>query len=278
MTTPNFIIAGATRSGTSSLHSYLRVHPDIFMPSKKELWFFNTDPVYSKGLEHYAAMFDNYDGEAAVGEATPMYMEKGFVYGEDREVMFRDHDDAMERIAKDLPNCRIILSLRNPVDRILSVYWKNFYQGRLGSHSLDYFLQNELEQGCQPKRRTCFLYRNYYDLHVRRIIDLFSEDRVHVVIFEEWIENVERMLEGILGFLGVDTSFTSEQWAKSRNARGGYRRVTGFADRVKNAAVYLRMKLKEKEIEKRITEHLRPHVHDLRHILGGKIRHWSQFC
>lgn len=69
MPLPTFIISGAPKSGTSSLWSYVRQHPNVFMPDPKEIGFF--DYNYDRGLEWYRKKFRGHDGEEAVGEATP---------------------------------------------------------------------------------------------------------------------------------------------------------------------------------------------------------------
>ena len=68
---PTFIVIGAMRAGTTSLHSYLALHPDVFMSAKKELNFFKSDGEFSKGVEWYSAQFD---GSFPVrGESSPNY-------------------------------------------------------------------------------------------------------------------------------------------------------------------------------------------------------------
>ncbi|MCZ6665387.1 MAG: sulfotransferase, partial [Gammaproteobacteria bacterium] len=69
----NFVIAGASRSGTTSLYHYLGSHPDIFLPDTKEQWYFNCDDVYRKGLSAYRRKFSGWNGQAMIGDITPSY-------------------------------------------------------------------------------------------------------------------------------------------------------------------------------------------------------------
>jgi len=87
----NFIVAGATRSGTTSLWQYLRQHPDIFLPENKELWFFNVDERYSKGKMEYNKNFKGWSGQIAIGDVTPMYFTTGLLYEKKQEkrIFFR---------------------------------------------------------------------------------------------------------------------------------------------------------------------------------------------
>jgi hypothetical protein len=66
---PNFILIGAPRAGTTWIAKNLEAHPDIFIPRKKELHFF--DYQYSDGLESYASYFRDAGDAKAIGEATP---------------------------------------------------------------------------------------------------------------------------------------------------------------------------------------------------------------
>jgi hypothetical protein len=69
---PDFVIAGAPRSGTTSLARYLDAHPSVFVAPGKELRFF--DDNYDKGIEWYSARFDSAPGDSLAGEASPWYM------------------------------------------------------------------------------------------------------------------------------------------------------------------------------------------------------------
>ncbi|NQZ87207.1 MAG: sulfotransferase domain-containing protein [Colwellia sp.] len=101
---PNFIGIGAQRAGSTWLNQCLREHPEIYLPIK-EIRFFNYN--YSKGLEHYCENFIGLEEQKIWGEITPDY--------------YRDKD-ALERIAKDLKNVKILFVLRNPIERSLSQY------------------------------------------------------------------------------------------------------------------------------------------------------------
>ena len=120
MSVPTFLIIGAPKAGTTSLHYYLAEHPEVYVYSKlKEVRFFAYDadnPSHAaKGgrefpittWEDYQALFDDAAGFPAIGESSPQYL--GSLH-------------AAERIASRLPNVRIIAVLRNPVDRAVSAF------------------------------------------------------------------------------------------------------------------------------------------------------------
>ena len=112
---PNFIIAGAEKSGTSSLSFYISEHPDIYIPKIKELHFFDNSDNYSKGFGWYEKQFSGWSGEKAVGECTPFYM---FDYS------------CAEKIKMQFPDIKVLFILRNPADRAYSNYWHQVRGGK----------------------------------------------------------------------------------------------------------------------------------------------------
>ena len=106
----NFVIAGAQKSGTTALATFLRGHPDICLTDEKEVHLFD-DPDYSgawtaKAIdERYAAACGTYTGQVVVGEATPIYVYWPHIADE----LFRYN-----------PRMRVIVLLRDPVERALS--------------------------------------------------------------------------------------------------------------------------------------------------------------
>jgi Sulfotransferase domain len=119
---PDFLIIGTQRGGTTSLYKYLVQHPNLSRALTKELRFFDLN--YHRGLAWYRSRFPsrrhqravrNHRGvEPMVGEASPDYL---------------FHPHAPARIARDLPLAKLIVVLRNPVDRAFSHYWHQFKRG-----------------------------------------------------------------------------------------------------------------------------------------------------
>ncbi|MEX2132610.1 MAG: sulfotransferase domain-containing protein, partial [Acidimicrobiia bacterium] len=110
---PTFLIAGAMRCGTTSLNAYLREHDEITVGQPKEVHFF--DQNYERGIDWYLQHFPGSDTAKAIGEATPAYLY---------------FPEVAERIATTLPDVKILLLLRDPVDRAHSHYWHNRSVGR----------------------------------------------------------------------------------------------------------------------------------------------------
>jgi hypothetical protein len=124
---PDFLIIGAQKAGTTSLYQYLVRHPDIESATVKEVHFF--DLKYGKGLAWYSRFFPS-EGrrqarlaqtkELVTGEATPYYL---------------FHPHVPERVARSLPGIKLIVLLRNPIDRAYSHY---HHAVRHGFESLDF--------------------------------------------------------------------------------------------------------------------------------------------
>src|SRR5215831_9169458 len=104
---PNFLIAGASKAGTTSLHDYLSQHPNIFMSSFKEPNYFVPNYAYND-WERYLSLFRGARDEKAVGESSTGYL-------------FCEESPAW--IKSVLGNVRIIVVLRNPARRAQSLYW-----------------------------------------------------------------------------------------------------------------------------------------------------------
>lgn len=130
MTLPNFIIIGQMKARTSSLHAYLKQHPEIFMPAVKEQRFFSEvisdagdrlliDESYSRTrvkhgmpvtFEEYERLFAAASGQKALGEASPGYANR---------------ERAAVQIKKFIPDVRLIVSLRRPSERLYSYFQIN---------------------------------------------------------------------------------------------------------------------------------------------------------
>ena len=190
---PNFIIIGAMRSGTTSLARYLGAHPQVFMAAKKEVHFFDFN--FDRSLDWYARHFARAGGKTAVGEATP-----GYMYNE----------RAIARMARLVPQARLIVVLRNPVDRAYSHYWLNRARGH---EPLDFaaaiaveperLANSELALG----RRGVYLEGSRYLKYLLRVCRYYPRSALHVVIFEDLRDEPRAVYAAVCRFLGVGESF-----------------------------------------------------------------------
>ena len=127
-TLPDFVIIGAQRCGTTSLFKYLTQHPGFHPSLPKEVHYFTL--YYAKGLTWYRSHFPLEAGRQRAQETT----EHGFVTGEATPYCML-HPHAPRRLRHTLPNAKLILLLRNPVDRAYSHY---HYEVKMGAETLPF--------------------------------------------------------------------------------------------------------------------------------------------
>jgi hypothetical protein len=183
MSLPNFLLIGAQRAGTTLLHHILSTHPEVYVPgSRKEIHYF--DWYYERGLEWYQSYFPRESAAAryrAVGEATPDYLATPEVAG---------------RIHAVLPDCRLIVILRNPVDRAYS--WYNYWR-RNHSERIDFARFLEVN----PTALDWGLYHK----HLKRYLDLFPHESLLVLLYEDFVRDPDPGLAQTARFLGLGRPF-----------------------------------------------------------------------
>jgi len=189
---PSFICVGAQKAATTSLHDILRKHPDIFLPERKEAHFFDNDERYQKGLDWWKnTFFSNYNNEKVIGVMTPEYL----FY---EEVPLRIYED----LGKDT---KIIIILRNPVDRAYSHYLMSLrreFENLSFQKAIE--LENDRIKDTFGRNHFSYISRGLYYEQVSRYYNLFGKDNVKVYLFEEdFIKNKNHMINDIQDFLEV---------------------------------------------------------------------------
>jgi len=173
---PDFLIIGVQKSGTTWLARMLRQHPDVHMPGN-EVHYFDKVHNYKKGEEWYRGHFTGAERKQAVGEKTPDYI---WAYGDGVE----GHDpDVHKNVYETLPEAKLIVLLRNPVDRAVSATKHIIRSGRVSPrHSLDELLMGDEYDRI---RGHGVLEYGYYHQHLSAYLDLFSPSQLLVLFFEE---------------------------------------------------------------------------------------------
>jgi hypothetical protein len=185
---PNFFIVGAPRSGTTTLYYTLKEHPDVFMSPTKEPLFFNTERT-EKEWTNYMDLFKNASKEKIIGEASPsnLYFE-----------------ESPRLIKKYCANAKILIQLRDPVERTISYHKLLIKQGRQ-KLSFKEALKKE-DKIINGKINLKFHYcdKSLYYHQVKRFYDLFGKNNVKVTIFEDFVSNPRKILKEICSFLKID--------------------------------------------------------------------------
>lgn len=187
---PNFIIAGAQKSGTTTLYVALKKHLGIFMSTPKELHFFNENQNYERGLEWYSSFFKECPDDKIAGESTPGYLH---------------YNQVASRIANTLPETKLIFLLRNPVDRAYSGYW---HAVKVAGEVLTFERAIESEpyriaKDPYAEKFYSYLHRGYYFQQLQPYFQHFSRSRILILIAEEYFLNPQLILTQVTDFLGV---------------------------------------------------------------------------
>jgi len=190
----NFIICGTQKGGTSALDIYLRGHPEICMANKKEVHFFDNEDAFRTGTSNYAAYHAFFHPEPQhkiIGEATPIYMY---------------WSDAPKRIWHYNPHMKLVVLLRNPVDRAYS-HWNMERQRNADTASFWDAIQNE-EERCRealPYQHRVYSYtgRGLYLEQLRRLWAFFPRKQVLVLKNDELRQKPNETLRRVFEFLGV---------------------------------------------------------------------------
>lgn len=208
---PDFIVAGASRSGTTSLHRALLTHPGIVPPVfTKGVHFFDVN--WTKGVPWYRSHFP----VRAIAErrtssvaGAPLAFESAGYY--------MHHPLAAERIAQTITDVKIIVMLRDPVDRAYSAYKHEFARGFETEDSFERALDLESERLAgevariradpgyvsQSHRHQSYTDRGHYAEQVLRLFTTFGRERVHVLYSEDFFATPEPVYERLLEFLGL---------------------------------------------------------------------------
>jgi len=192
---PNFFIIGAPKAGTSSLYAYLNDIPGIYMSPIKEPNYFSRGtfsddhslkPIRDK--KKYLELFKGVKDEKIIGEASPSYLAD---------------PDAPKLIHEVSPDAKILISLRDPVDRTFSNYLMLRRVGILKSSFL-----KELEISLQDEedkiKNKIILERGLYFNNIKRYFGFFGKENVKIIFFENFIKNEKEIVEDILKFLNID--------------------------------------------------------------------------
>lgn len=199
---PNFFIVGAPKSGTTALYKYLREHPSVFMPDRKEPHYFAPDlpsPRYVHDEASYLSLFEAGRGRARVGEASVYYL-----YSRESARLIRAFR----------PDARIIIMVRNPVDMIHSLHSQRLYSGHEDIEDFEEALAAESDR--KEGRRIppngdpvpCLFYREMGRLsgQLQRYLDVFPREQVHVIVYDDFARDTAGAYRKVCEFLGLDAS------------------------------------------------------------------------
>jgi hypothetical protein len=190
----DFVICGTQKGGTTALDAYLSEHPDICMADKKGVHYFDNEEHFSTGKPDYSkyhAAFSPKKKHKLLGEATPIYMY---------------WNDSPKRIWEYNPNMKLIVLLRNPIERAYS-HWNMERLRNADNLSFWEAIINEKERCLKalPEQHRVYSYidRGLYLEQLRRLWAYFPKDKVLILKNEDLKQKPDETLNYICEFLGV---------------------------------------------------------------------------
>ncbi|HMU68745.1 MAG TPA: sulfotransferase [Chitinophagales bacterium] len=309
---PTFLVVGANKGGTTSIYHYLKQHPEVYLSPIKEPHYFSKDidvnqfkkefahnklqdiekyvqgdmkqefhAAFVRSEEQYLKLFKNVTSQKAIGELSTSYLYSTV---------------AATEIKKLIPNCKIIICLRNPIERAYSHYRMNLWTGNSNEFDFHKALLEDYQH--QPKVwGNAHLYTEigmYYQ-QVKRYLDTFGAENVKVIFTEDLKKNSAQVIRDLYTFIGVDPSFnpdTSTQYNEVYTPK--YKNLTWFLNKsgirpfmkrispkfLKGAVVKLFYKQKADKgqmppaAKSFLLEKLGPDVHALESLLNKDLSGW----
>ena len=291
---PNLLIVGAAKCGTTSLHNYLKQHPDIFMTEHKEPHFLINSEIGEHRvhkavttLEEYEKMFKTEGKYKYKGESSVMYL------------AFPEF--SIKNIKKYLdPDVKIIIMLRNPIERAFAGYLHNLRYNPSEDLSFEEAFDRSEERYHQigdmtPDTR--YLQVGNYHFQVESFMAMFN-DNVHVIMYDDYINDIDLCLFNLFDFLAIDkvSVDTSKKhmvggWVfKSKFLRNLFIPPNTLKSLLKSVLPNkkIRQAIKQKmmnisivetpcmseEMRKKLTEYYRKDINSLSKLLSKELNHW----
>ncbi len=311
---PNFFVVGAAKAGTTSLYHHLKIHPEIYMSPIKEPHHFGTDIdphnfnsdykktfpsnldkylnsefskeillAYIKNWEDYKKLFKNVIEEKAIGEISNSYLYSSV---------------AANEIKRKIQNPKIIIILRNPVERAFSHYVMDL---RMGLIKVNF--RKALEDDLNKALKGWGISHLYIELglyfeQVKRFLDVFPREQVLILLFDEIKHNPENVYGEIFNFLGVQSNVCSDLRKKHNQAalpktgisylnylatKLGFRKFANqyFSEGIKNS-IKTMMYSKNKKVFLResdwefLMDVYNKDIENLSGLIGRNLSHWNE--
>ena len=213
MALPNFLIVGAAKSGTSAMTRFLDLHPEAHIPFKEPNYFsgWHTRVSYKRyelphprpkwyvqcgTMEEYEALFSKSGDSRARGEASVSYLVDAH---------------AAAKIRTEFPEMKIIVLLRQPVDRAFSHFHHNLRIKTEPIRDFSRAIQVEAERlagGWTPF--LCPMYVSHYAGQLQRYLDLFPRDQIRIYLYDDWNRAPKTVWEDVLSFLEISPDFVPD--------------------------------------------------------------------
>lgn len=215
---PNFVIVGAMKAGTTSLYHYLSTHPDIFMPSPKELNFFSSD--WERGQSWYEKQFEPAGDAKALGEASPNYT-KAHLW-----------PATASRLASVIPTANLVYVLRDPVERGRSQYLHHVADG-VEHRPIDRALQDEDDSQTRD-----YLQTSNYVYQLESYLEHFDRNQILVLTSDALRDHRLDTLQRAFRFLQVDVGWVPPNLHRQEHETANKVLIHPVARRIRHLSGY----------------------------------------
>tara|TARA_X000000368_G_C23019350_1_gene707260 strand:+ start:332 stop:1213 length:882 start_codon:yes stop_codon:yes gene_type:complete len=199
----DFFIVGAPKAGTTSLYHYLNEHPEVRMSSQKEPDYFSDKAIQEKGMYYGKNRINTLDKYESL-----FTQEKGVIYGES-SVSYLFYENVAEDIKRYNPDAKIIIILRNPIDRAFSHYLMDYRLGLVSDSFEDIIYK-------RSKHKSAYLfYQQYievsqYSNQIQRYLHVFSKDNLLLIDYENFKKDVAGCVDIVYSFLNISAEFAAD--------------------------------------------------------------------
>jgi len=178
MALPNFIIIGAMKSATSTLHDQLAAQPGIFMTEPKEPNFFSNDEIWARGMGWYEGLFEGAAPDDIRGESSTHYTK------------LPTYPHTIERMSAHVPHAKLIYMTRDPIDRLISHYMHGW---------LEHTIEGDINDAIH--RYPELVAYGRYDMQLAPFIAAYGRDAILVIDFNDIVNRPQETLEKVCGFI-----------------------------------------------------------------------------
>jgi hypothetical protein len=203
---PNLIVIGGQKCGTTSLHYYLGLHPQILMSREKELDFFIRELNWHRGVEWYKSHFA---GKTMVrGESAPNY------------TAYPIFEGVAERMHSVTGDIKLVYVVRDPIDRLVSQYIQGYASGRENRTFADALKHID--------DTNTYIARSKYFMQLEQFLDYYPSSNIFITTAEDLYSRRVETLQKIFRFLNVDETFCSDKFSVLKHTSSEKRRKDRF--------------------------------------------------
>ncbi|MDC8753595.1 sulfotransferase [Erythrobacter sp. sf7] len=232
-TMPHFIIIGAMKSATSTLHVQLSRQLGFWMSEPKEPNFFSDDDVWTKGLGWYSALFEGAAPSDLRGESSTHYTK------------LPDYPEALARMREHVPDAKLIYIMRHPIDRLVSHYMHAW---------LEASMEGDINQAVE--RYPALVNYGRYTMQLQPFLETYGPDNVLPVFFERLTKHPQEELERVCAFLGYEGVPIWSEEESRQNVSTERLRVDPLRDRIVNypPIKFVRQKMIPRSVRNRVKQ------------------------